>query len=63
MPAAGGEFNGADFGNTGINLPGRYQIIFQDATVLFWVGLTFLPVVGFLVFGRTLLWVVDWFSG
>jgi hypothetical protein len=53
--ATGGEFNGADFGNSGINLPGRYQIIFHDGTVLFWVGLAFLPVVGFLVFGRAVL--------
>jgi hypothetical protein len=36
----------ADPGNTGIDLPGRWHLIFHDATVLFWVGLTFLPVTG-----------------
>jgi hypothetical protein len=46
---------------TSIELPGPRLLFIHDATVLFWLGLTFLPAVGLLAFGRAVLWVIDGF--
>jgi hypothetical protein len=56
-------FDQFDEGNRGIELSGNHTLIIRDATVLFWLGMTFLPVAGLFVFGRGVLWVVDGFRG